>query len=185
VTHGPLPEVTVSPPGQPEGSGAASHTESDTHLESHRRQLAPVLRGMRAAFVFFTRIPVGGFPYRKEDYRWAAAHAPLVGITLGIGLGLLNRSLLALGALPAAALTLGASLLLTGAFHEDGLADTSDALGGGYDRARVLAILKDSRIGSFAGAALAASLLARAALLAELGSSVLWSGAQPAWGRFG
>src|SRR6478609_6503675 len=87
---------------------------------------APV-RAVRAAFVFFTRLPVGGFPYRKEDWKWAAAHAPFVGLVLGVALGLLERLLLPLGALPAAVLTIAVSLLLTGAFHEDGLADTSDA----------------------------------------------------------
>jgi len=130
---------------------------------------------MRAAFVFFTRIPVGGFPYRPADWRWAAAHAPLVGLVLGCALGALDRLLLPLGPLSAAAVTWGVSMLLTGAFHEDGLADTSDALGGGYDVAKVLAILKDSRIGSFGGAALAISILGRSALLAELGRAGLWA----------
>jgi adenosylcobinamide-GDP ribazoletransferase len=65
--------------------------------------------------------------------------------------------------------------LLTGAFHEDGLADTSDALGGGHDAGRVLAILKDSRIGTFGGAALVVSIAGRAALLAQLGPSGLWA----------
>ncbi len=135
----------------------------------------PPVRGVRAAFVFLTRIPVGGFPYRREDWTWAAAHAPLVGLVLGAALGCLDSLLRPLGALPSAALVLGVSLLLTGAFHEDGLADTSDALGGGYDWPRVLAILKDSRIGSFGGAALVVSILSRAALLAELGASGPWA----------
>jgi adenosylcobinamide-GDP ribazoletransferase len=130
---------------------------------------------MRAAFIFFTRLPLGGFPYRKADWRWAAAHAPFVGLVLGGALGVLNRALLPLGALPAALLVLGISLLLTGAFHEDGLADTSDALGGGYDTAKILLILKDSRIGSFGAAALIISIAGRAALLAQLGSSVVWA----------
>jgi adenosylcobinamide-GDP ribazoletransferase len=59
--------------------------------------------------------------------------------------------------------------LLTGAFHEDGLADTADALGGAYDRDRLFAILKDSRIGSFGAAALVMSLVLRVCLLARLG----------------
>jgi adenosylcobinamide-GDP ribazoletransferase len=135
----------------------------------------PAIRGIRAAFIFFTRLPLGGFPYRPADWRWAAAHAPLVGLVLGGGLGLLDRALLPLGALPAAFVVLGISLLLTGAFHEDGLADTSDALGGGYDSPRVLAILKDSRIGSFGGTALVISIAGRAALLAELGRGAAWA----------
>ena len=145
-------------------------------FEAAPRWLAPPpLRGMRAAFVFFTRIPVGGFPFRPADWRWAAAHAPLVGLVLGSALGLLDRVLLPLGALSAAAITWGVSMLLTGAFHEDGLADTCDALGGGYDVNKVLAILKDSRIGSFGGAALAISLIGRTTLLAELGARAWWA----------
>ena len=133
-----------------------------------RRAPSPI-RGLRAAFVLLTRIPVGGFPYRNEDFAWAAAHAPFVGLVVGAFLGGLDRLLLPLGALPAAILVVGASLLLTGAFHEDGLADTCDALGGGHDPGQVLAILKDSRIGSYGGAALVVSIAARAALLAQLG----------------
>jgi adenosylcobinamide-GDP ribazoletransferase len=130
---------------------------------------------VRAAFVFLTRIPVGGFPYRSEDWAWAAAHAPFVGLVLGGGLGLLDLGLSPLGALPAAFLVLGAQLLLTGAFHEDGLADTCDALGGASDAPRVHAILKDSRIGSFGGAALVFSIGGRAALIAQLGSGAPWA----------
>ncbi len=59
-------------------------------------------------------------------------------------------------------------MLLTGAFHEDGLADTADALGGASDRERLFAILRDSRIGSFGAAALCMALLLRVALLAAL-----------------
>jgi adenosylcobinamide-GDP ribazoletransferase len=143
-------------------------------LERAFRLPAP-LRAMRAAFVFFTRLPVGGFPYRQADWKWAAAHAPLVGLILGAALGQLERALLPLGALPAAVLAIAASLLLTGGFHEDGLADTSDALGGGYNVERVHLILKDSRIGTFGGAALVVSIVGRAALLAQLGESVVWA----------
>src|SRR6188768_1753104 len=137
--------------------------------------LPPPVRGMRAAFVFFSRLPFGGFPYRKADWKWAAAHAPFVGLVLGGALGQLERLLLPLGPLSAAVLVIAASLLLTGAFHEDGLADTSDALGGGYDAERVQLILKDSRIGSFGGAALVVSIAGRAALLARLEQSVVWA----------
>jgi adenosylcobinamide-GDP ribazoletransferase len=60
-------------------------------------------------------------------------------------------------------------MLMTGAFHEDGLADTSDALGGGFDREKILLILKDSRVGAFGASALVVSIVMRAALLARLG----------------
>ena len=149
----------------------------------------PPVRAIRAAFIFFTRLPLGGFPYRKADWKWAAAHAPFVGLVLGGALGLLDRALRPLGALPAAVFVVGVSMLLTGAFHEDGFADTSDALGGGYETERVLQILKDSRIGTFGGAALVVSIAGRAALLAQLGNGVVcglplvWCGARvgPIW----
>lgn len=137
--------------------------------------LPPAVRALRASFVFFTRLPVGGFPYRKEDWKWAAAHAPFVGLVLGSALGQLERALLPVGALPAAVLTIAVSMLLTGAFHEDGFADTCDALGGGYNVERVHAILKDSRIGSFGGAALIVSIAGRAALLAQLGDATVFA----------
>jgi adenosylcobinamide-GDP ribazoletransferase len=135
-----------------------------------RAPFPPFLRGLRAAFAFLTRVPVGGFPYRPEDWRWASAHFPLVGAACGALVAVLYRALLPLGPLGAAVLALGAQVYVTGALHEDGLADTADALGGGLDRDRVLAILKDSRIGVFGGAALVLSLVGRAALLARLGA---------------
>jgi adenosylcobinamide-GDP ribazoletransferase len=141
----------------------------------HNWTLPPPIRALRAAFVFFTRLPVGGFPYGKEDWKWAAAHAPFVGLVLGGALGQLERALLPLGPLPAAVLVIALSMLLTGAFHEDGLADTSDALGGGYNVERVRSILKDSRIGAFGGAALVVSITGRAALLAQLNETVTFA----------
>ncbi len=131
-------------------------------------RLPPPLRGLRAAFVFLTRIPVGGFPYRPDDFRWAAAYFPAVGACVGALAGLVASLARPAGPLPAALLALGASMLLTGAFHEDGLADTADALGGAFDRPKLFAILKDSRVGSFGAAALFVVLALRAALLARL-----------------
>jgi adenosylcobinamide-GDP ribazoletransferase len=132
-------------------------------------------RGARAAVVFLTRVPVGGFPFTAEEWRWSSAHFPLVGALLGLALGAIDRALSPAGELAAAFLTLGIGLLATGAFHEDGLADTADALGGGTSREKVLMILKDSRVGSFGASALVLSIAARAALIARLGPSTLWA----------
>jgi adenosylcobinamide-GDP ribazoletransferase len=134
-----------------------------------------VARGARAAFVFLTRLPVGGFPYTDDEWRWSVAHFPLVGAVLGAVLGCVDVGLLPLGEFPAALGTVAASLLLTGAFHEDGLADTSDALGGAFDRDKIFAILKDSRIGAFGACALVVSIVGRAALLARLGRHAAWA----------
>jgi adenosylcobinamide-GDP ribazoletransferase len=136
----------------------------------------PPLRSARAAFVFLTRIPVGGFPYRPEDWAWSSAHFPLVGLVLGGILAALQAVFTrGLDGLSAGFLVVGASLLITGAFHEDGLADTSDALGGAYDRDKLFAILKDSRVGTFGAAALVISIGARAALYARLGPACAWA----------
>jgi adenosylcobinamide-GDP ribazoletransferase len=128
---------------------------------------API-NGARAAFVFLTRVPVGGFPYSKEDWRWASGHFPLVGAAIGLVLAAVWWCTSGIGALAQAALCVIVSLLLTGAFHEDGLADTADALGGVVARDRIFAILKDSRIGSYGAAALCMALVLRVALLAQL-----------------
>jgi adenosylcobinamide-GDP ribazoletransferase len=128
----------------------------------------PFFRGIRAAFFFLTRIPVGGWPYSPADWKWSAAHFPFVGALLGVAVGSVARACSPLGALAAALVALVASLMLTGAFHEDGLADTADALGGGATREKVFIILKDSRIGSYGASALVLSLTLRAALIAAL-----------------
>ncbi|WNG28075.1 adenosylcobinamide-GDP ribazoletransferase [Cystobacter fuscus] len=130
--------------------------------------IPPVLRGARAAFAFYTRIPVGGFPYAPADWQWASGWFPLVGASLGGLLALIWLAVERAGPLVAAALVVGVGMLLTGALHEDGLADTADALGGAYERTRLFEILKDSRIGSFGAAALCVVLVLRIALLARL-----------------
>src|SRR5690242_7849969 len=151
-------------------------TEPSTEEHDVRPPRRPsILRGVRASFAFFTRLSVGGFPYHDRELAWAPAHAPLVGAVLGAALGALDMALLPLGPFAAATIVIGTSMLLTGALHEDGLADTSDALGGGQDRNHVLTILKDSRVGSFGAAALAVSILVRASLLGQLAHASLWA----------
>jgi adenosylcobinamide-GDP ribazoletransferase len=149
------------------------------------------VRGARAAVVFLTRVPVGGFPYRDADWRWAAAWFPMVGALVGGVAALAFRFGRPAGSPVAATLAVVAALLVTGAFHEDGLADTADALGGAMpgDRKRLFAILKDSRIGVFGAAALTMALLLRVALLARLDAAAglalvlagAWSRVAPVW----
>lgn len=130
------------------------------------------LRSIRASFTFLTRLPLGGFPYSDEEFRWAPAHFPLVGSVVG---GLAALVFLAgepLGHVVAASLSVGAAMLTTGAFHEDGLADTMDAMGGATSAPRVFEILKDSRIGSYGTVAIFMVLLLRVTALAELGDAV-------------
>jgi adenosylcobinamide-GDP ribazoletransferase len=128
-----------------------------------------VTRGLRAALVFLTRLPVGrGLEHR--DFRWAPAFFPLAGAVIGGISALAWRAGAGAGYTVAAVLAVAASALVTGALHEDGLADTADALGGARDRDELFRILKDSRNGSFGTAAIAISVLLRVALIARLGA---------------
>lgn len=139
------------------------------------------LRHYLLALQFFTRIPVTGALARWAGYspqllRASAGHFPGVGLLVG-ALAALVYALLA-GALPAtpwtplvaAILSTAATVRLTGGFHEDGLADLTDGLGGSPERARALEIMKDSRVGSFGVLALLLAVLAKVGLLALLGS---------------
>jgi len=83
-------------------------------------------------------------------------------------MALVFEALLPLGPLFASVMAVSATMLLTGGFHEDGLADTADAMGGSFDRERLFVILKDSRLGAFGGMALFAVLLGKIALLCRV-----------------
>jgi adenosylcobinamide-GDP ribazoletransferase len=151
------------------GADGAGASGADTGGAAAPGWPAP-LRGARAAFVFFSRLPVGGFPYRASDWHWAPAHLPLVGAVVGAvsAAAFAGGAWLGLGPLLRAALALGVAVWLTGALHEDGLADSADGLGGGRDAAHALAIMKDSRIGTYGALALGVALLVRAAAMSEL-----------------
>jgi adenosylcobinamide-GDP ribazoletransferase len=129
--------------------------------------------GFAAATAFLTRIPVAPPPggLRLADAAWAF---PPVGAGIGAvaGFVFLLAQLFGLGTWPASMLALLGSLVLTGALHEDGLADAVDGLCGGTDRETKLAIMRDSRLGAFGGLALVLSVGLRAAALAQLGDAL-------------
>jgi adenosylcobinamide-GDP ribazoletransferase len=107
--------------------------------------------------------------FEADSLSRAVKFFPLVGLVIGSGVVLLQRVLLSHLSRPLVALILLIYLVsVTGCFHEDGLADSADALGGGWDRDQILLIMKDSRIGSYGATALVLSLLARYLLLASL-----------------
>lgn len=137
------------------------------------------VRHFLLALQFFTRIPVAGrlaawVGYSPAMLNAASGHFPGVGWVVGAAgaLALWGAAWAwgasPLGALAAAGLCTAATAWLTGAFHEDGLADTFDGLGGSAERGRALAIMKDSRIGSYGTVALVLVLLLKVALLALL-----------------
>lgn len=136
-----------------------------------RRRGAPavaVLDGARAAMALLTRVPAGAASITAGAWSWAPGWFPLV----GAGIGALSAAVWwlasSLGTLPAAVLAVLTSTAVTGALHEDGLADTADALGGARTREAIFEILKDSRVGAFGAVALVMSILLRVALLSTL-----------------
>jgi adenosylcobinamide-GDP ribazoletransferase len=109
------------------------------------------LHAIAAAVMFFTRLPVpAGWGETRADLQRAAAYFPLVGWLVGaFAAAVWWLARLEWGPAVASGLSLAATLLLTGAMHEDGFADSCDGFGGGYTRERVLEIMRDSRIGAF------------------------------------
>jgi adenosylcobinamide-GDP ribazoletransferase len=139
------------------------------------------IREFLLAVQFFTRIPITGtlaewVGFSPAMLRASAGHFPGVGVLVGAVAAATYALLAALlpatlyAPLVAAALSTVATVLLTGGFHEDGLADVADGLGGSYDKDRALEIMKDSRVGAFGAMALVLALLAKVALLALLGT---------------
>jgi adenosylcobinamide-GDP ribazoletransferase len=122
-----------------------------------------------AAVAFLTRIPVRADIEGPDDLLRAVPWFPLVGLGIGATTGgILWLAAQGLSPLVAASLAVATGLAVTGAFHEDGLADSFDALGGGRDRTHALEIMRDSRLGTFGVAALAVVLVTRIAALAAL-----------------
>ena len=122
------------------------------------------------SWVFFTRLPAPkGVRFDDRYLNLGSRYFSWVGVLLGVMLAAVY-SLAAIGWPPAVAtaVTLGIGLLLTGAFHEDGLADLFDGFGGGFTRDRVLTIMKDSRLGTYGAAALFITVVLRWQVLTDL-----------------
>ncbi len=121
------------------------------------------------AVMFFTRIPVHIDHFNENDLNKATRYFSLIGILVG-GAGALVfwLSHIILPVEVSILLSITSTLLLTGAFHEDGLADATDGLGGGLDKERVLTIMVDSRIGSYGAIALLMAILTKYQALSYL-----------------
>ena len=121
-----------------------------------------------SATMLLTRLPVRGRP--TPEAARAAWAWPLVGAAIGLcaGAGAMVAGAAGLPDFVAGIVAITVQVVLTGALHEDGLADMADGFWGGFDRDRRLAIMRDSRIGSYGVIALVLSLAARGALVATL-----------------
>lgn len=139
-------------------------------MQMHSFAAAPWATDLRIALSFLTRLPVtapGSLP--ANGLARAMRAFPLAGAAVGaISGAVLLAALPPLTPAIAAVLAVLAAVWVTGGLHEDGLADTADGFGGAGDRTRRLAIMRDSRIGSFGVVALVLSLGLRASALAAL-----------------
>jgi len=124
---------------------------------------------------FYSRLPVPALPWEADphglpDFRRMTRVVPLAGLAIGLGPALLLAAALGLELGPwlSSVIAIGALTLITGAFHEDGLADTADGFGGGATPERRLEIMKDSLIGSFGASALIVVFALRIGALATL-----------------
>jgi adenosylcobinamide-GDP ribazoletransferase len=131
--------------------------------------MTKAIRLFFSAVQFLTRLPVPIGEFHREDLPGSLVFFPLVGLLLATG-GLLVRFVLAahVGNPINVLAILLYLVLLTGGLHEDALADAADGFGGGWNKEQVLAIMRDSRIGSYGAIAIAFSLLGRFVLLTEL-----------------
>ena len=126
------------------------------------------MTGFRYAWAFLTRLPGGKHPRSDDELASAVVWFPLVGVvigavTAGAYLGLVEI----LDPFSAALLAVAFSAIVTGAFHEDGLADTADALGGASQQQR-LEIMRDSRVGTFGALALVLVTLGKVGALQNI-----------------
>lgn len=140
-------------------------------LAAARAELEYFLGAVR----FFTRLPVPAWVgHSSEALNRSARYFPAVGLLVG----LVGAAVFALAALfwaktVAVLLSMAATIYATGAFHEDGLSDMTDGIGGGWDKARILAIMKDSRVGSYGVVALVLALLGKFVLLVEIDAALV------------
>jgi adenosylcobinamide-GDP ribazoletransferase len=132
--------------------------------------MAAPLRPLLVAVAFLTRLPLKGGSAGAAELRRASALFPLVGLLVAaVGVALRAAAEPLWGAAVATIVGLAGMVAVTGALHEDGLADSADGLWGGWDPAGRLAIMRDSRVGTYGIVAVVTVLALRTALLLPLG----------------
>jgi adenosylcobinamide-GDP ribazoletransferase len=138
------------------------------------RDISGLRRDVASSIGLLTRLPLHVDQPRGAEAAWAW---PIVGVVVGGLAAMVGAALIGLG-LPltvAAVAVLATGAVVTGALHEDGLADTVDGLFGGWTRERRLEIMKDSHIGSYGTLALIFSVLARWAALCAVLPVSIWA----------
>lgn len=120
---------------------------------------------------FFTRIPIKkNFDYSMDNFKSASSLLSIIGLLIGVITSLFTLILIELRFIPigvVSTISIIFYVLITGAFHLDGLSDTSDGVFSGRSRERILEIMKDSRIGSYGTIAIILSILLRYSILSN------------------
>jgi adenosylcobinamide-GDP ribazoletransferase len=179
-----MSEANQPPPNDDTaGTGADFATSGATsgHPGPRNHPFADWVRDFWLALGFFTRLPVKSAPsnIRGGSLGEAARAFPLAGLVVGLIGSLVYFAAMEIGlsGLLAALLAVAATGIVTGALHEDGLADVCDALGARGGVEQRLEILRDSRLGSYGGLALIFSTSIKVAAVANLGAPELVAGA--------
>ena len=171
------PAQPAAKPAAPSAGEAApsSHLPVPVALQPGSGPILDAIGHILSALRFYSRLPVPvfafeGAPHAAPDFTRAPAAVAVAGAVLGTiaGIVLYVACAFDLPPLLAALLAIASLVLITGALHEDGLADTADGLGGGQTVERRLEIMRDSRIGSYGASALILSFAIRATALATL-----------------
>jgi adenosylcobinamide-GDP ribazoletransferase len=140
-------------------------------LKTYSETAQDLIADLRLAISLCTRLPIGPSALVGDGEVARASWAfPVAGLVVGL-FGAATywiASRAHVPPLPASALAMAATVLLSGAMHEDGLADTADGFGGGKTRETKLEIMRDSRIGTYGTCALVLSLMLRWSALAEI-----------------
>jgi adenosylcobinamide-GDP ribazoletransferase len=128
-----------------------------------------IVRALGAAVAFLTRVPLARFKYTGVDLVRGAPAFPLVGAAIGalVGGAVVAGTWLGLPALLAATLAIGLEVVLTGALHLDGLADSADGLAGRTPE-RTLQIMRDHHVGVYGMAAVVLGLLMKVVAIGSL-----------------
>lgn len=133
------------------------------------RKRALIIKHLRLAISFYTRLPITASEADYAHLPQAAIYLPVVGWIVGAGSALAFYVAAQLWSQATAAIiALCVGILLTGGLHEDGFADVCDGFGGGYDKTRILAIMKDSSIGVYAVLGLLLLLSLKISLLSTM-----------------
>jgi adenosylcobinamide-GDP ribazoletransferase len=152
--------------------GTGGHDGGPDHWGTRALGVAMrLVADIKIGIMFSTRLPLGyAAPPTSGDLARAGWTFPIAGVLVGAAAAFAYwvPYIVGLPIGPSAALALAAAMILTGCLHEDGLADTADGFGGGADRAKKLAIMRDSRLGTYGACALGLSLLLRWSALAAI-----------------